>query len=113
MYYYIDPIIYPVPSHPRRVLHTFTIVNVMPACSSGWKNNRFDPFYYMLLKECVDNVNGTFGEDHAVAKEVRKTWTEAGFAESQGGTNEFIDDIKGEREIIVSTCRKKFGGEGS
>jgi hypothetical protein len=61
----------------------------------------------------MEDVEKIFGEDYAIAKEVKKTWMEAGFAEPQEEMKKFIDDSGRYWEMDVLACKKRFECEGS
>lgn len=92
-YYDIDPILYPAPYHPVRVVHTFSlarlaIVFVMDATEnpeidpagtirfarqSGYD---FAPLVYKLVKDAKDNVTKSHGEKNSFTRMVNEKWEE-------------------------------------
>jgi hypothetical protein len=90
----IDPILYPQPHHPLRVVHTFAlarlaIVFVMESTQNPEKFDPagtvkfarqqgydFAPLVYKLVKDAVDNVGKSHGEKNTFAIVVKQKWEE-------------------------------------
>lgn len=92
-YFEINPMLYPAPYHPLRVVHTFSlarlaIVFVMDATTNPEMDPAgtikfareqgydFAPLVYKLVKDAKDNVNKSHGEDNSFTKMVNEKWEE-------------------------------------
>lgn len=95
IYFNINPTFYPIPSDPRLLVFTFAAAKTVPAFIAEAENGGegkeyfpsqlgkdFAPLRYSLLKNCFDDVDKAFGENHPFTLQVKKTWAEAGFEES-------------------------------
>lgn len=92
-YFDIDPMLYPAPYHPLRVVHTFllarlAIVFVMDATANPeidpagtirfarQQGYDFAPLVYKLVKDAKDNVVKSHGEENSFTKMVNEKWEE-------------------------------------
>jgi hypothetical protein len=92
-YFDIDPILYPAPHHPLRVVHTYAlaklaIVFVMEATANPkvdpagtikfarQQGYDFAPLVYKLVKDSKDNVGKSHGENNSFAIIVKEKWEE-------------------------------------
>ncbi|TID26386.1 set and mynd domain [Venturia nashicola] len=92
-YFDIDPKLYPVPYHPLRVVHTFSLsrlamVLVMEATEcpeidpagiiefARQQGYDFAPMVYKLIKDAKDNVVKSHGENNSFTKMVNEKWEE-------------------------------------
>jgi hypothetical protein len=93
IYFDVDPILYPAPHHPLRVVHTFSlarlaIVFIMDATSNPeldpagtikfarQQGYDFAPLVYKLIKDSKDNVGKSHGENNSFAVMVKEKWEE-------------------------------------
>jgi hypothetical protein len=92
-YFDIDPILYPAPHHPLRVVHTFSLARLAivfvidattnpeidPAGSIKFARQQgydFAPLVYKLIKDSMDNVGKSHGENNSFAIMVKEKWEE-------------------------------------
>lgn len=92
-YFDIDPMLYPAPYHPLRVVHTFSLARLAivfvidatanpeidPAGTIKFARQQgydFAPLIYKLVKDAKDNVVKSHGEKNSFTKMVNEKWEE-------------------------------------
>ncbi|MCJ1480264.1 hypothetical protein MMC06_000419 [Schaereria dolodes] len=102
VYFHIDPILFPQPYHPLRVVHKWILVKLMQHLSALWMEGEpsvqafaekyelnFAVVIWGLLQEVVGNVGKSHGEDSRFGATVKRKLEE--FKVDMGGLAEEIE----------------------
>jgi len=116
IYFHINPILYPQTCHPLRVIHNWTLMNLLLYYLDPNANLQaeaelrdagveFGVVVYGLLLEVYDNVTSSHGRDSTFAKEVRRKMEEVVTDMTRGDAKE-LHGIKNRIEPQWRILRK-------
>jgi len=116
IYFYINPVLYPQPFHPLRVIHNWTLMNLLLYYLDPNANLQaeaelrdagveFGVVVYGLLLEVYDNVRNSHGQDSSFAKEVQRRMEEVITDMTRGDAKE-LQGIKNKIEPQWRILRK-------